>query len=92
METPKFLRKYKLVFKVIKYVIGFVAMMYLISMCTYLISSESTFCCIMGMSQTKQNLFVVLFIMKNHRRFLSVRASRCFTASAVVWAATYLLF
>lgn len=49
METPKFLRKYKLVFKVIKYVIGFIAMMYLISMCTYLINSESTFCCIMGM-------------------------------------------
>ena len=48
METPKFLRKYKLVFKVIKYVIGFIAMMYLISMCTYLISSESTFCLIMG--------------------------------------------
>lgn len=48
METPKFLRKYKLVFKVIKYVIGFIAMMYLISMSTYLISSESTFCCIMG--------------------------------------------
>ena len=49
METPKFLRKYKLVFKVIKYVIGFIAMMYLISMGTYLISSESTFCCIMSM-------------------------------------------
>lgn len=49
METLKFLRKYKLVFKVIKYVIGFITMMYLISMCTYLISSESTFCCIMGM-------------------------------------------
>lgn len=49
METPKFLRKYKLVFKVIKYVIGFIAMIYLISMCTYLISSESTLCCIMGM-------------------------------------------
>lgn len=49
METPKFLKKYKLVFKVIKYVIGLIAMMYLISMCTYLISSESTFCCIMGM-------------------------------------------
>ena len=49
METPKFLRKYKLIFKAIKYVIGFIAMMYLISMCTYLISSESTFCCIMGM-------------------------------------------
>lgn len=48
METPKFLRKYKLVFNVIKYVIGFIAMMYLISMCTYLISSESTFCCVMG--------------------------------------------
>lgn len=49
METPKFLRKYKLVFKVIKGIIGFIAIMYLISMCTYLISSESTFCCIMGM-------------------------------------------
>ncbi len=48
METPKFLRKYKLVLNVIKYVIGFIAMMYLISMCTYLISSESTFCCVMG--------------------------------------------
>ena len=49
MEAPKFLRKYKLVFKVIKCIISFIAMMYLISMCTYLISSESTFCCIMGM-------------------------------------------
>lgn len=49
METLKFLRKYKLVFKVIKYVIDLIAMMYLISMCAYLISSESTFCCIMGM-------------------------------------------
>ena len=49
METPKLLRKYKLVLNVIKYVIGFIAMMYLISMCTYLISSESTFCCVMGM-------------------------------------------
>ena len=48
METPKFLRKYKLVFKVIKGIIGFIAIMYLISMCTYLISSESTFCCVMG--------------------------------------------
>lgn len=48
METPKFLRKYKLVFKIIKYVIGFIAMIYLVSMCTYLISSESTFCCVMG--------------------------------------------
>ena len=49
METPKFLRKYRLVLNVIKYIIGFIAMMYLINMCTYLISSESTFCCIMGM-------------------------------------------
>ena len=48
METPKFLRKYRLVLNVIKYVIGFIAMMYLISMCTYLISSESTFWCVMG--------------------------------------------
>ena len=49
METPKFLRKYRLVSNVTKYVIGFIAMMYLMSMCTYLISSESTFCCVMGM-------------------------------------------
>lgn len=49
METPKFLRKYRLVSNVTKYVIGFIAMIYLINMCTYLISSESTFCCIMGM-------------------------------------------
>lgn len=49
METPKFLRKYRLVLKVTKYVIGFIAMMYLINMCTYLISSESTFCCVIGM-------------------------------------------
>ena len=49
METPKFLRKYRLVPNVVKYVIGFIAMMYLMSMCTYLISSESTFCCVMGM-------------------------------------------
>lgn len=48
METPKFLRKYKLVLNVIKYVISFIAMMYLVSMCTYLISSDSTFCCVMG--------------------------------------------
>lgn len=48
METPKFLRKYRLVLNVIKYVIGFIAVMYLISMCTYLISNESTFCCVMG--------------------------------------------
>lgn len=49
METPKFLRKYRLVLNVVKYVIGFIAMMYLINMCTYLISSESTFCCVMSM-------------------------------------------
>lgn len=62
METPKFLRKYKLVFKVIKYVIGFVAMIYLISMCTYLISSESTFCCIMGILATMAALVITLVI------------------------------
>lgn len=62
METPKFLRKYKLVFKVIKYVIGFIAMMYLISMCTYLISSESTFCCIMGMLILATMLVVTLVV------------------------------
>jgi hypothetical protein len=64
METPKFLRKYKLVFKVIKYVIGFIAMMYLISMSTYLISSESTFCCIMGILTlvTIADLLITLII------------------------------
>ena len=62
METPKFLRKYKLVFKVIKYVIGFIAMMYLISMCTYLISSRSTFCCIMGMLILATMLVVTLVV------------------------------
>ena len=66
METPKFLRKYKLVFKVIKYVIGFIAMMYLISMCTYLISSESTFCCIMGiLILATIAVFVVTLIVEN---------------------------
>ena len=49
METPKFLRKYRLVFKGIKYIIGFIAVMYLVSICTYLVSSDSTFCCVMGM-------------------------------------------
>lgn len=62
METPKFLRKYKLVFKVIKYVIGFIAMIYLISMSTYLISSESTFCCIMGILVTIATLLITLVI------------------------------
>ena len=66
METPKFLRKYKLVFKVIKYVIGFIAMMYLISMCTYLISSESTFCCIMGMLiLATMAILVITLIVEN---------------------------
>ncbi len=60
METPKFLRKYKLIFEVIKYVIGLIAMMYLISMCTYLISSESTFCCVMGMLILVAALIVTL--------------------------------
>ena len=66
METPKFLRKYKLVFKVIKYVIGFIAMMYLISMCTYLISSESTFCCVMGiLTLATMAALVVTLIVEN---------------------------
>ena len=69
METPKFLRKYKLVFKVIKYVIGFIAMMYLISMCTYLISSESTFCCIMGILIA---VLVVTLISENINKLKSL--------------------
>lgn len=73
METPKFLRKYKLVFKVIKYVIGFIAMMYLISMCTYLISSESTFCCIMGMLiLTAIAVLVVTLIPENINKLKSL--------------------
>lgn len=73
METPKFLRKYKLVFKVIKYVIGFIAMMYLISMCTYLISSESTFCCIMGMLiLATMAVLVVTLISENINKLKSL--------------------
>ena len=73
METPKFLRKYKLVFKVIKYVIGFIAMMYLISMCTYLISSESTFCCIMGMLILAAiAILVVILISENINKLKSL--------------------
>lgn len=73
METPKFLRKYKLVFKVIKYVIGFIAMMYLISMCTYLISSESTFCCIMGMLILATiAMLVVTLIIENINKLKSL--------------------
>lgn len=66
METPKFLRKYKLVFKVIKGIIGFIAMMYLISICTYLISSESTFCCVMGiLILATMSALVVTLIAEN---------------------------
>lgn len=73
METPKFLRKYKLVFKVIKYVISFIAMMYLISMCTYLISSESTFCCIMGMLILATiAMLVVTLIVENINKLKSL--------------------
>ena len=73
METPKFLRKYKLVFKVIKYVIGFIAMMYLISMCTYLISSESTFCCVMGiLILTTIAVLVVTLIVENINKLKSL--------------------
>lgn len=73
METPKFLRKYKLVFKVIKYVIGFIAMMYLISMGTYLISSESTFCCIMGiLILVTIAVLVVTLIIENINKLKSL--------------------
>ncbi len=66
METPKFLRKYKLVFKVIKGIIGFIITMYLISMCTYLISSESTFCCVMGiLTLATMAALVVTLIVEN---------------------------
>lgn len=66
METPKFLRKYKLVFKVIKGIIGFIVTMYLISMCTYLISSESTFCCVMGiLTLATMAALVVTLIAEN---------------------------
>ena len=73
METPKFLRKYKLVFKVIKYVIGFIAMMYLISMCTYLISSESTFCCVMGiLTLATMAALVVTLIVENINKLKNI--------------------
>lgn len=73
MEIPKFLRKYKLVLNVIKYVIGFIAMMYLISMCAYLISSESTFCCVMGMLiLTAMTALVVTLIAENINKLKSL--------------------
>ena len=73
METPKFLRKYRLVLNVIKYVIGFIAMMYLISMCTYLISSESTFCCIMGiLILVTIAVLVVTLIIENINKLKSL--------------------
>lgn len=73
METPKFLRKYKLVFKVIKDIIGFIAMMYLISMCTYLISSESIFCCVMGMLiLTTTAALVVTLIVENINKLKNI--------------------
>ena len=49
MDTPKFLRKYKIQWIIIKYVIGAIAVMYLASLCTYLISCTDTVCCIFGM-------------------------------------------
>ena len=73
METPKFLRKYKLVLNVVKYVIGFIAMMYLISMCTYLISSESTFCCVMGiLILAAMAALVVTLITKNINKLKNI--------------------
>ena len=73
METPKFLRKYRLVLNVIKYIIGFIAMMYLISMCTYLISSESTFCCVMGiLILVTIAVLVVTLIIENINKLKSL--------------------
>lgn len=73
METPKFLRKYKLVFKVIKGIIGFIVMMYLISMCTYLISSESTFCCVMGiLTLATMAALVVTLIVENINKLKNI--------------------
>ena len=73
METPKFLRKYRLVLKVIKYVIGFIAAMYLISMSTYLISSESTLCCVMGMLiLAAMAMLVVTLISENINKLKSL--------------------
>lgn len=73
METPKFLRKYRLVLNVIKYVIGFIAMMYLVSMCTYLISSESTFCCVMGILILAATVaLIVTLIVENINKLKSL--------------------
>lgn len=73
METPKFLRKYKLVFKVIKGIIGFIVTMYLISMCTYLISSESTFCCVMGiLTLATMAALVVTLIVENINKLKNI--------------------
>lgn len=46
METLK--RKYKTQYYIIKYVLGTIVIMYLLSMCTYLISTADTMYCILG--------------------------------------------
>lgn len=49
MEFPKFLRPYKGALTVLKYIIGIIAFMYLVSLSTYLINTDDTFTCFMGM-------------------------------------------
>lgn len=49
MEMPKFLRKYKTQLTIIKYVLGTIVVIYLVSLCTYLISGQDTVYCILGM-------------------------------------------
>lgn len=46
METLK--QKYKVQYYIIKYVLGTIVMIYLLSMCTYLISAADTMYCIIG--------------------------------------------
>lgn len=49
MELPKFLRHYGNMLTILKYVIGVIVFMYLVSLSTYLINTDDTFVCFMGM-------------------------------------------
>lgn len=46
METLK--QKYKVQYYIIKYVLGTIVVMYLLGMCSYLISAADTMYCIVG--------------------------------------------
>lgn len=65
MESPKFLRKYKTQLVIFKYVLGFIIVLYLSSLCTYLINSADTVSCIFGMLMQVSIVLLVITILHN---------------------------